>query len=67
MCIRDREEVAGEGIVMTKNEEGTLPLEGVENLNVFGWASTNPIYGGTGSGIIDASTAVDLLGGLENA
>lgn len=61
------EEVAGEGIVMTKNEEGTLPLTGVENLNVFGWASTNPIYGGTGSGTIDASTAVDLLGGLENA
>lgn len=61
------EEVAGEGIVMTKNEEGTLPLSGTENLNVFGWASTNPVYGGTGSGTVDASTAVDLLGGLENA
>lgn len=61
------EEVAGEGIVMAKNDEGTLPLTGVTNLNVFGWASTNPIYGGTGSGTIDASTAVDLLGGLENA
>jgi len=60
------ERVAGEGIVMTKNTGG-LPLAGVTNLNVFGWASTNPIYGGTGSGTVDASTAVTLLGGLENA
>ena len=60
------EKVAGEGIIMTKNTGG-LPLAGVTNLNVFGWASTNPIYGGTGSGTVDASTAVTLLGGLENA
>ena len=37
------EEVASEGIIMTKND-GTLPLTGVTNLNVFGWASTNPVY-----------------------
>ena len=60
------EEVASEGIIMTKND-GTLPLTGVTNLNVFGWASTNPVYGGTGSGTVDASTAVTLLKGLENA
>ncbi|MCM1233082.1 MAG: glycoside hydrolase family 3 C-terminal domain-containing protein, partial [Ruminococcus flavefaciens] len=59
------EEVASEGIIMTKND-GTLPLTGVTNLNVFGWASTNPVYGGTGSGTVDASTAVTLLSGLEN-
>ena len=59
------EEVAGEGIILTKNTG--LPLTGVTNLNVFGWASTNPVYGGTGSGTVDASTAVSLLGGLENA
>lgn len=34
-------------------------------INVFGWASTNPIYGGTGSGTVDASTAVGILEGLE--
>lgn len=60
------EAVASEGIVMTKNT-GLLPLNGVTNLNVFGWASTNPVYGGTGSGTVDASTAVTLLGALENA
>ncbi len=34
---------------------------------MFGWASTNPIYGGTGSGAVDVATAVDILGGLKNA
>lgn len=60
------EEIASEGIIMTKND-GMLPLSGTTNLNVFGWASTNPVYGGTGSGTVDASTAVTLLSGLENA
>ena len=60
------EEVTAEGIVLTKNEDGMLPME-AGNLNVFGWASTNPVYGGTGSGTIDVSTAVDILSGLENA
>ena len=59
------EEVTAEGIVLTKNEDGMLPME-AGNLNVFGWASTNPVYGGTGSGTIDVSTAVDILSGLES-
>lgn len=59
------EEIAAEGIVMTKNDGG-LPLS-AGNLNVFGWASTAPIYGGTGSGSVDTSTATDILGGLTNA
>lgn len=60
------EEIANEGIVMTKNEDAFLPIA-PEKINVFGWASTNPIYGGTGSGTVDASTAVGILEGLENA
>lgn len=61
------ESIAEEGIVLLKNEENMLPLQG-ENLNVFGWASTNPCYGGTGSGAIsDAYEKVTLLQGLENA
>lgn len=60
------ERTAEEGIVLLKNDEGTLPLE-KGNLNVFGWASTNPVYGGTGSGTVDTSTAVSILDGLENA
>ncbi len=32
------EATAEEGIVLLKNEENSLPLEGTSNLNVFGWA-----------------------------
>lgn len=64
------EEITAEGIVLAKNDGG-LPLapSSLNNgrINVFGWASTNPIYGGTGSGSVDVSTAVDILKGLENA
>lgn len=61
------QEIAEEGIVLLKNE-GTLPLAADSNLNVFGWASTNPCYGGTGSGALsDAYPTVSLLQGLEDA
>lgn len=59
-------EIAEEGIVMVKNN-GTLPLaENTKNINVFGWASTNPCYGGTGSGAVDTSNCISLLQGLES-
>ncbi len=62
------EEIAAEGIVLLKNEDNLLPLEDTTTLNVFGWASTNPCYGGTGSGSLsDAYETVTLLEGLENA
>lgn len=59
-------EIASEGVVMAKNEDNALPLTGTTRLNVFGWAATNPVYGGTGSGAVDVSKAVSLLGGLES-
>lgn len=59
-------DIAGEGAVLVKND-GTLPLASdVKTLNVFGWASTNPCYGGTGSGAVDTSSCVSLLSGIEN-
>lgn len=60
------ERVVDEGIVLAQNDDGILPLSG-NKLNVFGWASSNPIYGGSGSGASDASTSVSLLQGLSNA
>lgn len=60
------QEVGEEGMVLTKNN-GLLPLDGDSNLNVFGWAATNPIYGGTGSGSADNSDAVDILASLSDA
>lgn len=61
-------EIADEGIVLLDNEDGLLPLGNAAKLNVFGWASTNPCYGGTGSGALsDAYPTVTLLEGLTNA
>ena len=61
------EQIMEEGIVLLENE-GILPLEGVEKLNLFGWESINPAYGGAGSGgINDLYEIVSLTKGLENA
>ena len=61
------EDIADEGIVLLDNN-GTLPMAKNSKLNVFGWASTNPCYGGTGSGALsDAYPTVTLLEGLTNA
>lgn len=61
------EDIADEGIVLLDNA-WTLPLAKNSKLNVFGWASTNPCYGGTGSGALsDAYPTVSLLEGLTNA
>ena len=57
--------VGEEGLVLVKNE-GLLPLE-AGNINVFGWGSTNPILGGTGSGSSDGSSAVGILASLSDA
>lgn len=59
-------ETGEEGIAMVKND-GMLPLAENSNLNVFGWASTNPIYGGTGSGSADNTGNVDILTSLTDA
>lgn len=61
------EEVGAEGMALVKNENNALPLAADSNLNVFGWASTNPIYGGTGSGSSDSASAVDILTSLSDA
>ena len=60
-------DIESEGITMLQNADDLLPLE-LGNVNVFGWASTNPIYGGTGSGSLsDAYETVSLLDSLEMA
>ena len=61
------QELAAEGIVLLKNENTALPLESGAKINLFGYASISPLYGGTGSGASDASANVDLVQGLTNA
>jgi len=65
------EQIADEGIVLLQNKDNTLPIKtsstNKTKVNVFGWSFTNPIYGGTGSGAVDTSTAVTPKAGLESA
>ncbi|MCH5180256.1 MAG: glycoside hydrolase family 3 C-terminal domain-containing protein [Erysipelotrichales bacterium] len=46
------EQIQQEGTVLVKNEDNVLPLDfdDVPNVNVFGWASIDWVYSGSGSG-----------------
>ncbi len=60
--------IGEEGFVLLKNDGGALPLkDSVKKLNVFGWASTKPYIGGTGSSASSAAAATDILTSLKNA
>ena len=61
-------EIADEGLVLLKNEDDLMPLEGDnKNINVFSFASFNLRYGGAGSGAADQSQAISLYDALEQA
>ena len=52
---------------MLLENEGILPLAAGTKLNVFGWASTNPMLGGGGSGALNtAYESVSLLQSRRN-
>ena len=60
-------EIAEEGTMLLENE-GVLPMAEGSKLNVFGWASTNPMLGGGGSGALnEAYQSVSLLQSLNDA
>ena len=62
------ERIAEEGFVLLKNDDGLLPLDGVDSINLFGWASENPSYAGGGSGgINDLYEKVSIQQSLEDA
>ena len=65
--LRMAEELESEGIVLLRNENNALPLAAGAKVNLFGYASIDPIYGGTGSGAGDTSSNVDAVAGLQNA
>lgn len=61
------EDVENEAITLLKNDDSTLPLKS-KKVNVFGWGSTNPVYGGTGSGSMSKQyPTVSMLQGMKNA
>ncbi len=53
-------EIAGEGMTLLENN-GTLPLASGTKVNLFGWSSTNPVYGGVGSGALNTQYATTSL------
>lgn len=57
--------VEAEGAALLTNENGALPLKEGARVSCFSNSSVNLVYGGTGSGNIDASTANTLRGALE--
>ena len=62
------ETIADEGFVLLKNEGNFLPLSSGTKVNTFGWSSTNPVYGGTGSGSLSGLyDTVTLLDGISQA
>ena len=62
------EDIADEGFVLLKNEDGLLPLGDGAKVNTFGWSATKPVYGGTGSGSLSGLyPTVTLLEGIKQA
>ena len=62
------QQVAEEGFVLLKNDDSFLPLQNISKLNLFGWAASNPVYGGSGSGGINQLyEIVSLQKGIEDA
>jgi len=59
------EQVEAEGAALLRNENSALPLAKGSRVSLFSTSSVNLVYGGTGSGNIDASTADNLRSALE--
>ncbi len=59
------ETIESEGIVLLQNQDKTLPLDAsTQTVNVFGWSSTQWLYGGSGSGQVRQGQ-VDFLEALS--
>ena len=56
-----------EGAVLLKNENNALPLQAGAKVSLFSHSSVDMIYGGTGSGSVNTSTAPNLRKALESA
>lgn len=59
--------VEAEGAALLKNEEHALPLAKGAAVSCFSTSAVELVYGGTGSGNIDASSAATLRTALEGA
>ena len=58
-------QVEAEGAALLTNENGALPLDKGAKVSLFSTSSVNIVYGGTGSGNVDASKSHNLKQALE--
>lgn len=61
------ERVEAEGAVLLMNDNDALPLASGSRVSCFSHSSVDVIYGGTGSGSVDTSTAPTLREALSGA
>ena len=60
-------EVEGEGIVLLKNNNNILPLKEGSDVALVGVTILDPVYGGTGSGAVDANGAANYYDVMTQA
>ncbi|MBQ1491358.1 MAG: glycoside hydrolase family 3 protein [Blautia sp.] len=60
-------DIADEGMVLLKNEEGLLPLAEGTKLTVLGYAAYNPFFSGSGSGSVSANDSINIIQSLKDA
>ena len=60
-------EVEGEGIVLLKNDNNVLPLKAGSDVALVGVTILDPVYGGTGSGAVDANGAANYYDVMTQA
>ena len=65
-AARVTKKITDEGIVLLKNKDNVLPLAKNADVVPFGYRYRDPVYGGTGSGAVDATKdyVVDSVEGL---
>ncbi len=61
------QEVEEEGIVLLRNEGPVLPMAEGSRISLFGVTAIDPVYGGTGSGAVETSSADDFVRSFEDA
>ncbi len=60
------ERAEGEGAVLLKNDNNALPISSSSSISFFSQSSVDLVYGGTGSGSVDTSTAPTLKEAFES-